>query len=85
MKSFKKIKSENYATLADDPDYFERDGEEVYRDEGTVYEKAMTVYGEPDRIDREDMTRKFKSTIYIFNVLNDAGTSHCYETNFRGR
>ena len=65
MKSFKKIKSENYATLADDPDYFERDGEEVYREEGTVYEKAMTVYGEPDRIDREDMTAITKETIFV--------------------
>ena len=63
MKSFKKIKSENYATLADDPDYFEKDGEEVYRDEGTVYDKAMTVYGEPEKIDREDMTAITKETL----------------------
>ena len=65
MKSFKKLKSENYATLADDPDYFGRDGEEVYRDEGTVYEKAMTVYGEPEKIDREDMTAITKETIFV--------------------
>lgn len=37
-------KSENYATLADDP-YFEKD-EELY--DGKTYDKAMTVYGEPD-------------------------------------
>ena len=35
VKSFKKIKSENYATLADDgEDYFESKGEEVFRDDG---------------------------------------------------
>ena len=51
--------------MADDPDYFGRDGEEVYRDEGTVYEKAMTVYGEPEKIDREDMTAITKENTFM--------------------
>ena len=38
-------KSENYATMADDP-YFE-EKEEIYNDRKTV-DRAMTVYGEPD-------------------------------------
>ena len=38
-------KSENYATMADDP-YFEKE-EEIYNDGKTV-DRAMTVYGEPD-------------------------------------
>ena len=37
-------KSENYATMADDP-YFE-EKEEIYND-GKI-DRAMTVYGEPD-------------------------------------
>ena len=54
-------KSENYATLADDP-YFEKD-EELY--DGKTYDKAMTVYGEPDQIDEEDKAAITKETIFV--------------------
>ena len=55
-------KSENYATMADDP-YFEKE-EERYNDGKTV-DRAMTVYGEPDQIDEEDKLAITKETIFV--------------------